>query len=310
MNDSRVAHTAEHIFMRALTKIKPDARVVKVEFKPDINRIYIKCEALCWEDVINASKEANRIIMEDRRVSIEFFNNLDEARVKYPDLRAYEERITPPVRIVIIENYDYAACKGEHVNTTRECLLFLPITLKSGRKGRYIVEFLAGYKAMLEALDNISLINDLTSMLKASRKTIRTTLKNLVMENQGLIHKLRSVTREYLDRIPTMKVDDIEVKLLCSESMDKDIITDYVRRFIRLGENKIFVSFLKSDDKWIIVSAASESLAAKLQYLTNYIFRKYGGKGGGRKGWVIGYVDKGLEAYNDLLRNISSLLKV
>ena len=308
MNRSnRVAHTAEHIFMRALSIIKKGSRVVKVEFKDDVNYIYVESPELSWKDVIKASEIANKVIRENRRVYIEYFNSLDEARRKYSDLRAYEERIKPPVRVVVIEGYDACACVGEHVEATGECIMFLPLTIKSAKKGRYIIEFLSGYRAVQEALKNANLIYTLTEILKCSRETILKTLKNLTSKYREYIRKYKGLLMEYLDGIKEYNVKNYKFKISYLKFGDKDTICEYAKTYIK-DENSIFISFIEVDNKCLIILATDPKNQQVINEIKNCLFESFGGRGGGREGWIFGYVNNGFKAYKYLISNLKVIV--
>lgn len=306
--DLRAAHTSEHIFACALSKIRPGSRALKVELKENINYVYVKCKELTWSDIIKASIITNKIIQEGRDVYIEYFDSIEAAKTKYPSLRAYEERIKPPVRVVVIDGYDYAACIGEHVNNTGECMLFLPLAFRSAKKGRYIIEFLAGFRAIEEALNNISLINTIALILGSNREYLISTISNLIDKYRETLRRYRKLLKEFVDNIPIHEIHGYKIKLFYTEFGDRDIIRQCAGEFVGSGEKKIFISFIKVDDRYIVISASTPECEDKLKQIMNSVFSRYDGKGGGKGSWIMGFVIKGIEAYKFLNENISKFI--
>ncbi len=305
--DPRIAHTAEHIFMHALYELKPEIRVVKVEHFKDINYAYVETSSLEWSEVLEAAKIANRVISEDRRVYIEYFKDLNDAKAKYPDLRAYEERIKPPVRVVVIEGYDYAACTREHTDRTGRCILFLPLGIRSGKRGRYIIEFLAGFGAVIEALNNVTLLNTIATKLSSHKTTLLNTLNNLVERYRNVIHKYRGLQKEFLDSISEYSISGYKIKLIYCINCDKDDICEYADKYVKNG-NRLFIAFTRYKDRDIVVLVSSKNLLNIHKKIVDTLVKLHNARGGGREGWFIGSVSNGLEAYKYLSRKLNTIL--
>ncbi|MGC8969351.1 MAG: DHHA1 domain-containing protein [Conexivisphaera sp.] len=137
------AHTAEHVFMRALTK-RLDVFPVLVEHDGWTGRIVVRGAEPTWHDVAVAVEEANLVIMEARPVSEMTFATLEEAKAAFPGLRAYEERISPPVRVVEVQGYDWAACSRRHARDTSESWGIAITDIRSLSGGRHELRFSAG----------------------------------------------------------------------------------------------------------------------------------------------------------------------
>ena len=125
MQDKR-AHTGEHIFFRSLSKVMPEVSLDKISIKEEKNALYIKYSGeLSWEKLLEAERLTNNIILENRKVIVHN-SKKEEVVTKFPDIRIKLDRIqTEEVRIVEVENYDFAACSGDHVNSTKEIDFFL-----------------------------------------------------------------------------------------------------------------------------------------------------------------------------------------
>ena len=174
------AHTAEHIFMRALTNIKPDLRVLRVEHVGYENRILVSVDDLTWDDVIKATYITNMVILDDRSVRIEYFNSMEEAKNRYPDIRAYEERIVGRVRVVVIDGYDVAACMMPHVDRTGKSYIFLPLSLNRAKRGRYLITYSVYTQALDRAIRASMIIDKLTVLYSADIDEILDRLRRVL----------------------------------------------------------------------------------------------------------------------------------
>jgi len=136
-------HTAEHVFMRALTR-RLDVFPVLVEQDGWDGRIVVEGDEPTWPVIADALTEANTVIMEGRTVTERVLGSIEEARAAFPALRAYEERISPPVRVIEVQGYDWAACARRHVRNTLESWGIAVRDVRSLSGGRHELKFSAG----------------------------------------------------------------------------------------------------------------------------------------------------------------------
>ena len=142
---SKLAHTAQHAFIGSLQKILGSTLTVrKVEHYENVNRVFVELQHLDLQTLNEAEREVNSIIREGRRIKIHYFKALSEARNRFPNLRANEERIkeiNQHVRVIEIEGHDVAACAREHSNLV-ECEFFLVTRVaRIGRGIGYEIDF-------------------------------------------------------------------------------------------------------------------------------------------------------------------------
>jgi len=156
--DIRVRHSGEHLLIGSLYKLVPGLKVVRVVHEEDgVDKAFLRYEGeVGWDDVVRAAEMANRAIREDLPFHVEIFSSLEEAREKYPGLRAYEERLGDKefIRVVRIGDYDAAACINPHVERASEVWLVIPRLLRRVRTGLYELEFYTGERAVSYALES------------------------------------------------------------------------------------------------------------------------------------------------------------
>ena len=125
---NKLAHTAEHAFMGSLQELLGKTlNVRKVEHRDYDNLVLVTATDLEMGTVIEAEREVNSLIAQDKRIIIHSFGSLAEAKSQLPNLRANENRIgsNKQIRVVEIEGHDLAACVMDHAANLGECGFFL-----------------------------------------------------------------------------------------------------------------------------------------------------------------------------------------
>jgi alanyl-tRNA synthetase len=302
--DTRRAHTSEHIFMRALYQVNSSVKVLKVIHKPDINQVIIEARDLDWSDIVKASEITNMIILEDRPVYIEEYNSFETAKKKYPELRAYEERIKPPIRVVIVDKYDYAACSMPHVDSTGECIFFLPVAFRKAKRNRYEIDFLVGEQAMEQALQSQMMVHKISLITGGRVDNIVDIIKKLYEGEKILSRRVRRLTRDIFELSPTIK-NKFEIKAIEAQDIDMNEIGYMASRWLEEG-GRIIIAIDIGEKKRTLI-ACSEDINIDLRSVGREIFDKFGGKGGGRERWIMGYIDRAEGLIEFIRRKIEDL---
>ena len=224
--DTRTAHTAEHAFIGSLQKIlNKTLSVRKVEHKDTYNIAFIrKSEVeLDFEKITFAEREVNQLILEGRRISHHSFSSLQEARMRFPALRANESRLenADTITVVEIENHDLSACSMEHVNNLSECIFFL-VTNMSMSGSDYEIRFMVGKNAMDEAVKITEKINNICTQIGANYNTVEATIKKLYVEREQYYNILKKLTNKSLVDISPRTIDSQNINLFTTILHDMD----------------------------------------------------------------------------------------
>lgn len=281
-------HTSEHIFMRSLTNINRSVRVLKVEHKGDVNHIIIEADQVSWDDILRAAYKTNEVIRDNRSVYVEYFNSLEEAKEKYPDIRVYEERVKPPIRVVVIDGYDAAACLHQHVKSTGECILFLPIAFRSAKKGRYEIDFLAGFKAVEKAIKDQALLHRIMLALNSNYETLHERIQALINANRELFKKIKEVHRYVFSKVESIR-GPYEFKVFEGASLDTEVLAEVIGEWIKEG-GRVAAALNHVGEKCEFILASSEDVDIDLLEVCNRVLERYEGRGGGKRNWVRGYL--------------------
>jgi alanyl-tRNA synthetase len=320
---NKLAHTAEHAFIGSLQKILGSTLTVrKVEHYENVNRVIVELQHLDLQTVNEAEREVNSIIYEGRRIKKHYFKTLSEARNRFPNLRANEDRIketNQPIRIVEIEGHDVAACAMDHASNLHECEFFLVTRMaRIGREDGYEINYVVQNQAKEVSLSLSWKMLSICHSLGANTNTVEDTVNKLIEKNNVNAQKLKRVTSDHLCRIQPKTIShDAKVDLILESfcALDDEEIRSFVGRKTSQSQKRTIVLIvnmpINKSEYASFVLARTENLD---QLDCKMLLDKYstlGIKGGGRPAFVTGIVNgECTEAITDrLIEDILSLFK-
>jgi alanyl-tRNA synthetase len=296
---NRLAHTAEHAFIGSLQKLlSKTLNVRKVEHRDYDNLVIIKASDLDMDIIIKAEQEVNSLITQGRRILTHTFHSLDEAKNQIPNLRANETRIgsDQSIRVVEIEDHDWAACIMDHAANLKECGLFL-ITGINMVGAELEINFVVSEAAKRTALDISLKLLKICKETGANYNTIEETTKKLKQINRVYLEKLKVLTQHILDNIKPRRTHD-EGPWIISGSF-VGLLDEQVREFAskKISELNPIVVVLTNinsncDSMANVVFARNESL---IKIDCNRMFKEITsewGRGGGKSNFVTGVIRK------------------
>ena len=302
------AHTAEHLFAGALSRMGQGLSVHRVELG-GANAVYLAVESLNWERILEAELMVNDAIAKAIPIRIHVFDDLESAREKFPALRSRDERIGGEVRIVEIEGYDCAACTGDHVPNTAECSYFLVSGLS--RSGGYLkVEFLVGEGARRRALEMCKMCHKAAEALGVSVEKLEGAVESLKLEAHALRGRLRDATDEALRRIAPEELADYRVYSACLKGVDERVVMERAGDMIE-RDPRVAVVFGIDNKSLLIVLARGASLSLDCRAALKDALGSRGFRGGGKPNFANGTVSSGtcdevVSAVVELVRHLSS----
>jgi alanyl-tRNA synthetase len=198
--DHMQQHTGQHILSAAFEQVL-DADTVGFHLGAEVSTVDINIARLDPETVMPVEELANRIIWEDRPVSVRF--------VGPDELAALPLRRPPtvegPVRIVEIaspstgsgHSFDVNPCGGTHVARTGEIGLVKIVRLDH-RGNETRVEFLCGGRALRDYRAKNTTVNQLAAMLTVGHWELEQAMERLQAEAKQLRQDLRRAHRRLL----------------------------------------------------------------------------------------------------------------
>ncbi|MCS7138502.1 MAG: DHHA1 domain-containing protein [Crenarchaeota archaeon] len=303
-------HTAEHVLMGSLQRIKGSFKVRKVEVYDGFGKVFIEIDSLSFEDLAKAQVIANKVIFEGRVVKEHFFDSLEEAQKAFPSLRAHEERIQGRVRVVEVDGFDYSACTGKHVENTKDCGMIL-VTHVSKSGGEYQIDFEVGEKALETAVKLSTLCLSISSILGTPIKNLEKAVLNMRSENEDLKKRISVITEDSVKK--TLSEESLgETKLYAA--ILKGVDTKAVMKTIGelIGKNNyIYVIGLE----WygvcnILIGSGDERINAT--HILKELCRVFNGKGGGDNKIAIGSFpcEKLHDVFEEAKKIVRDVLKV
>jgi len=288
LNQIALAHTGEHIFMGSLQRIVPNISVRKVEQTDDRNSLFVKSDVLTWDQVLQAEKLANSVIAEGKSIIEHFFPNIDEARKKFPKMRAMDEKISGQVRVVEVDGYDYSACAREHAKNSRECEFFL-VTSFSSEGDAYEIRFEVGEKAKAAALEHSAMLMKVANAIGASLNTIEKTAANLKEEVNDLKKKVRATSQKDVSSIPVEDVKGAKLYSRMFEGLENKVLMEKAGELIKTQRSVVILA--NEAEKGFVLLAKSPDIKLNSAEVLRVSLASLGGKGGGKEDFASGSVD-------------------
>jgi alanyl-tRNA synthetase len=277
--DHMQQHTGQHILSAAFAQVH-GARTVSFHLGAESSTIDLE-QHLDRTAIASAETEANRIVWEDRPVTVRFVAAEDVASLP---LRKESAR-TGTLRVVEVEGCDLSACGGTHVSRTG-AIGMIVVAAHERFKGGTRVEFLCGGRA-LQAFGRqreviagaIRQLSVLPAELPAAIERLQAEGKELrshVRELQGRLarHEAAALVASARDiagiRLVAARVDGADAATL--KGLAQEIAA-------RAGHAAILVG---SPPPVAIVIARATDVTLDAGALLKQLTSRFGGKGGGR----------------------------
>jgi alanyl-tRNA synthetase len=274
-------HTGQHIFSQALLRAGK-LETVSVHFGDDDTTIELKADAIPEATVREAEDLANAVIKENRRVLL---HEIDPSEVSKFPLRR-----TPPdagrLRILEIENWDFAACGGVHLSSTGGVFLLKAVAQEKIR-GRVRIHVMMGKRAMEDYGRRVSLLQGLTRTLTCGEADIPDRVAELLNREKESARELRRL------RAAQAAVDAEAAVVGARTRGGAAIVTrvfdaagsDYLKAFaekVVAAPGRVCIAMDRGTDgfQWIAAHSLGESL--DLAQIVPAFFQMAGAKGGGR----------------------------
>ncbi len=274
--DHMQQHTGQHLLSAVLLDLF-DAQTVSFHMGTESSTIDIARSSLDADEVRRAVEKANRIVFENRSVTVTFRHSSEDLSLR----KATEREGT--VRIISIADLDRSACGGTHVRATGEIGPILIRKLEKVR-GNVRVEFLCGMRAVqraqadYDALANIgrafsAAVDETPALVAAQIEKLQETEKaarKLAMQlAQARGRQLYAETSPGTDGFRRIR-------------RAVPAITDELRAEAQAftgGEKAMFVAFAAEPPSLLV--AASKDSGVNAGQMVKEAVTKVGGRGGG-----------------------------
>lgn len=277
-NEAAKAHTGEHILFRALSTVFEGIKVKKVELGKRNYFLVRYDKELEGEHLLKAELLANTIIAQDLSVTT-VVKPRDEVMKEYPKLRVRWDRISDEnVTVVEVDDFDWAACVGEHVPHTGVIEVIIITRVNSVGPHEYEIEFEVAQQAKVEAVKRAALARDITSELRTSIDQVIPTVHNLKERTHGLTESVRLLTLQVLSGLQPENMEGIPVYLAEISGGDRKTIQREAARLT--SENSCLVVLVEQLENTFLVAGCSHNLNLDCTQLIHILLPE--GKGGGK----------------------------
>jgi alanyl-tRNA synthetase len=275
--DHMQQHTGQHLLSAAFDRLF-DVRTVSFHLGVDRSTIDLARETTPAE-LTAAENEANRIVWEDRPVTVRFATADEAARLPLRK-EPHREGI---LRLIDIERFDLSACGGTHVARTGEVGI-IAVGSWERFKGGQRVEFLCGGRA----LDRFRSLRDASA---AAGRLLSTSIAEL----PGAIERLHAETRDQRRALSALQTDLVRYRAeelaaegaptprgrLVLRAMDADAGGLKAMASAVVSRPGFIAVLVSAAAPTLIVVARSRDVDMAANHLLSELTAGFGGRGGG-----------------------------
>lgn len=191
--DHMQQHTGQHVLSAAFVAVI-GAQTVGFHLGTDASTIDLDCPNLTWETAFRIEDEANRIVWENRPVTIHTVtpDDLGNIPLRKPP------QVTGNIRVIWVEGYDASACGGTHVQATGEIGL-IKITGLERYKGGTRVTFLCGERALRDYRRALHTLREASNTLSLGQGEVPQAIVRLQDELQTVRRALNKAQSQLLE---------------------------------------------------------------------------------------------------------------
>ena len=289
--DHMQQHTGQHILSQAFVE-SCGAETVGFHLGEETSTIDLD-RALLEDDLVARAEElANRVVLEDRRVTARFVARAELAALPLRKLPVVEG----PIRIVQVESYDWSPCGGTHVATAGQVG---PVKVVRVERRRDVsrVHFLCGWRALADYAHKQAVVQSLTAHLTTSEDELLASLKRLDEEAKQLHKDLAAAQLALLDAEvgewlrSAETVGGRRIVRLAFEKRDPGLLREAARRLTEQGGVVALLATQQPQPQFVF--AAADDVGAHMGDLIRAATAAVGGRGGGRPGFAQGGAPEG-----------------
>ncbi len=278
--DHMQQHTGQHVLSAAFDRLF-DNRTVGFHMGADVSTIDLAREATP-DAVERAVDEANRIVWEDRPVTIRFASQEDASTLA---LRK-ESRREGTLRLVEVEDFDLSACGGTHVTRTGAIGMIAVLSAERVRGGSRLT-FVCGGRALAA----LRMYRDAVAGSVRSLSVLPGELPAAVERVQKEARDLRKQLKGVQDQLAVYEAERLAA--LAVPAGAGNLLVEIVRGWepsalkglaSAVTTNRaVCVALLSPGPPVSVVLSCSAGIAVDVNACLQDLLRQFGGKGGGKR---------------------------
>ena len=288
--DHMQQHTGQHVLSAAFVRLL-SMPTVSFHMADDYCSIDLDTPSISKDQIEQAERLANEIILENRPVSIRFVPRDEAGKL---GLRKLPPAERDELRLIDIHDFDLTACGGTHVNQTGQIGCVLLRKTEKVRQG-WRVEFVAGQRAVSTARRDFTALTETAALFSAhlyevplharkSLEEIRTLAKQREQSQEELAEARAAAL---LAETPETSSRRIVIRIFSDRDMN--FLKLLAQKVIRLAPNVVALLATNSPQP-ALVFAQSAGQPNDMGSLMKQTMSKLGGRGGGSKDMAQGGV--------------------
>ena len=281
--DHMQQHTGQHVLSAAFVRLY-NALTVSFHMGDDYCSIDLDTPNLTRDQVEQAERLANEIILENRQVQIRFVTREEAGKL---GLRKLPPAERDELRLIDIHDFDLCACGGTHVNQTGQIGCILLRKTEKVRQG-WRVEFNAGQRAVATARRDFITLTEAAGLFSAHIYDLPTQARKLLDEARTLRKQREQVQEELTEAQAAAILAETNEsgghKLVVRTFADRDMnsLKLLAQKLTRLAPNVVTLLGATSP-KPSLIFAQSIGQCRDMGAVMKDTLSKFGGRGGGSK---------------------------
>ena len=287
--DHMQQHSGQHVLSAVFSRVL-GAETVSVHLDGS-STLDLAISSLEPEAARRVEDEANRVIFENRPVTVRFVSDAEAVQM---GLRRPPQR-SGTIRVVEVADCDLSACGGTHVRTTGE---IGPILLRRWEraKGQVRVEFLAGWRAIEDYRWKHALIAEWSGRLTVGDRDLGTALDRLARDARDRERALSEARARLLGHEAAERLGAVPAvagqKILRVDVSRRD--PQEIRQLLREMTGRESSVILAGDEATgRLYFARSPGAGPSMAVVLDGVCRAVGGRGGGTPEFAQGAVPPG-----------------
>ena len=302
--DHMQQHTGQHVLSAAFERLFR-IRTVSFHLGADVSTIDLAREASSAE-LAAAEAEANRVVWDDRPVSIRYASAEEAAQLP---LRKEPKR-SGTLRLIDVADFDLSACGGTHVARTG-AIGVVAVARWDRFKGGQRLEFVCGgralraYRSLRDATAaSVRLLSVLPHELPGAIERLQAELKD---QKRALSAQQLELARYHADELAA-EAEPLDGAQFVGRAIDGDANTLKAMAASIASRPGFVVALLSTSTPTLAVIARSEGLSISAQQVITALIAQFGGRGGGRPelaqaGGLVGAADDIMTAVRILIKS-------
>lgn len=304
--DHMQQHSGQHLLSAAFMRLLK-ANTLSVHMGTAINTVDLDLPQLSWEEAFHVEEEVNRIIQENRRVTVHL---VGEDALEDFNLRR-EPQVHGVIRIVQVEGYDASPCGGTHTPFTGQIGL-VKLTAIERYKGGVRVTFLCGMRALRDYRHKLQILQRLSLQLSAGSDDFADAVAKL-QEEIRMLRRSQQQSQQMIAEIEAQQLWQTtpvhngarRVVKYC-ETRSFSEIQSLARQLRELPLTVAFLMVTEGDNLRLICTRSDDLEKVDAGACMRAATKELGGRGGGtpitaQGGVPLGAPEAALEVLNKVL---------